>query len=219
VAAGVAAAGTVSICCLPVPVDVLSVLAGQASSTDSDGSRLLWLLAGAAIAAAVVVGGGLIWALASPGRGEARVERPRHRQGLSIVQVPETAPHINGQTPYDALRGVDGVRAVVEQFYRAVLHDPTLAGYFDGVDLPRLKRHQALLISQLLGGPVHYQDLTALQQCHAYLDVSPEAYWRVVGHLMGVLIRVGVPRDVRQWLLNKLHEVEPLIVSEKMVTA
>jgi hypothetical protein len=112
------AAGPVSICCLPVPVGVLSVLAGQASSTDSEGSRLLWLLAGAASAAAVVVGGGLIWALASPGRAEARAERPRHRQGLSTVQVPETAPHINGKTPYGALRGVDGVRAPQANAFR-----------------------------------------------------------------------------------------------------
>ena len=37
------------------------------------------------------------------------------------------------------------VRHVVDRFYARVLADPDLVGYFDGVDLAQLKRHQALV--------------------------------------------------------------------------
>jgi hemoglobin len=53
---------------------------------------------------------------------------------------------------YDMVGGGPAVSAVVNDFYERVLSDPQLAPYFEGVDLARLKRHQVLLISQVLGG-------------------------------------------------------------------
>ena len=57
---------------------------------------------------------------------------------------------------YQAVGGGPAVKAVVEDFYARVLHDPQLAPFFIGVDLPRLKRHQALLVTKVLGGPDGY---------------------------------------------------------------
>ena len=47
---------------------------------------------------------------------------------------------------YDAVGGGPAVAAVVDDFYRRVLDDGPLAHHFKGVDMARLKRHQALLI-------------------------------------------------------------------------
>lgn len=109
--------------------------------------------------------------------------------------------------------GVDAIRTVVEQFYRRVLYDPQVSVYFrdlteDGIT--RLKRHQALLFGQLLGGPVHYS-LDVLDTCHQRLRISPEAYAIVVGHLLAVLYGLDVPSDVIKHLCGALEDVRPLI--------
>ena len=46
---------------------------------------------------------------------------------------------------YEAIGGGPAVRMVVDDFYQRVLADPELAHYFNGIDMTRLKRHQALL--------------------------------------------------------------------------
>ena len=51
------------------------------------------------------------------------------------------------------LAGGPAVSAVVNDFYERVLGDPQLVPYFEGVDMARLKRHQVLLVTQVLGGP------------------------------------------------------------------
>ena len=57
---------------------------------------------------------------------------------------------------YDAIGGGPAVSAVVNDFYVRVLADPQLVPYFEGVDMARLKRHQVLLVTQVLGGPAKY---------------------------------------------------------------
>lgn len=76
-----------------------------------------------------------------------------------------------GLSDYDLVGGGSAVSAVVNDFYERVLRDPQLAPYFEGIDLARLKRHQVLLISQVLGGPADY-DGRPLDQAHAGLGIS-----------------------------------------------
>ena len=59
-------------------------------------------------------------------------------------------------TLYDTLGGMEPLKLAVDQFYEKVLGDPQLEHYFEGVDLVRVKRHQVLLLSQVLGGPAEY---------------------------------------------------------------
>jgi hemoglobin len=93
---------------------------------------------------------------------------------------------------YERLGGEGTIRAVVDRFYERVVADPELAGYFGGVDLNRLRRHQAAFISQAIGGPTDYdgQDMAA---AHAGLGISGPAFDRVVGHLVETLRELGVP--------------------------
>ncbi|SEO77121.1 group I truncated hemoglobin [Trujillonella endophytica] len=92
---------------------------------------------------------------------------------------------------YERLGETAGIRTAVDDFYRRVLGDPELAGYFEGVDLAGLHSHQTDLLVQVTGGPAGYtgRDLAA---AHQGRDISPEAFDRVVAHLVATLTALGV---------------------------
>lgn len=113
--------------------------------------------------------------------------------------------------------GVERLRVIVEQFYRRVLADPRVAHYFDGLvpeeGLARLKRHQALVLGQALGGPVAV-DLSMLRAWHAHLSIDGEAYAIVGAHLRAVLYGMDTPTDIVRRFDQVIEDVRPLIVSE-----
>jgi hemoglobin len=96
---------------------------------------------------------------------------------------------------YETLGQEVGIRTAVDDFYQRLLADPQLKGYFDGVDLPRLRAHQTKLLVQVTGGPVQY-DGRDLATAHQGLGITPEDFDRVVGHLGATLSDLGVPSDV-----------------------
>ncbi len=100
-----------------------------------------------------------------------------------------------GTSDYEAIGGGPAVTAVVDDFYRRVLADSALAPYFVGIDLPRLKRHQALLVSQVLGGPADYDGRT-LAEAHGGLGIEQGEFDAVVGHLAAALTAAGVPDEI-----------------------
>lgn len=108
------------------------------------------------------------------------------------LDTDEAAPT---RSDYDLVGGGPAVRQVVERFYQLVLGDPALAPMFTGVDMPRLKRHQALLVSQVMGGPAEY-DGRELHEAHAGLGITDEHFDHVVEHLVASLQEAGVPGDV-----------------------
>lgn len=96
---------------------------------------------------------------------------------------------------YDRIGGAPAVSAVVHRFYELILADAQLAPFFASVDMARLKRHQVLLISQVMGGPADYAG-RELQQAHAGLDISSADFERVVTHLVAALQEAGVGPDI-----------------------
>lgn len=96
---------------------------------------------------------------------------------------------------YDRIGGAAAVRTVVDRFYELILEDERLAGYFTDTDLPRLKRHQALLISQVLGGPAAY-DGRDLREAHHGMAITPGHFGLVVDHLVQALQEAGVEPEV-----------------------
>lgn len=95
---------------------------------------------------------------------------------------------------YERLGGAATVQRAVELFYDRVLADAELAPYFTSTDMPSLRRHQVLLLSQVLGGPASY-DGRALADAHRGLDITDGHYDRVVDHLVGVLTELGADDD------------------------
>lgn len=211
----------------------------QHAITWTGGSSHVIGLATAAVGGTVI---GAAWKASNPHRGEptapladagstittgaipaltyASGEQPRiptalmHTPGAAIVtssanQQSNIGP--DGRTAYEAV-GVVAIRTAVDQFYSAVCADPVLAPYFHGVEMDRLKRHQALFLGQLWGGPVHF-DAERLESCHRHLNVSASAYWRVVGHLMTVLTSLRVPDWVCLFTLATLYDIRDRVVT------
>lgn len=91
---------------------------------------------------------------------------------------------------YDRLGGAATITEAVDRFYERVLDDAELAPYFADTDMTALRRHQVLLLSQVLGGPAAY-DGRQLGDAHRGVGVTDAHYDRVVGHLVGVLDELG----------------------------
>lgn len=117
-------------------------------------------------------------------------------------------------TDYALIGGGPAVTAVVDSFYEKVLADPALTGYFTDVDMPRLKRHQVLLVSQVLGGPAQY-DGRDLGAAHQGLGITTDAFDKVVEHLVEALEQAGVPADVIGRVGAALGAAQPDIVSDQ----
>ncbi len=98
-------------------------------------------------------------------------------------------------THYDRVGGRPAITAVVEQFYARVLADDELAPYFTDADVEAVKRHQVLLLSQVLGGPSEY-DGRELGAAHQGLGITSEHYDKVVGHLVAVLTEAGADDEL-----------------------
>ena len=95
------------------------------------------------------------------------------------------------QSDYAAVGGAPAITAVVGRFYDLVVADDRLAGYFEGVEMARLKRHQVALVSQVMGGPVEYSGRD-LRAAHQGMGISTEDFAVVVDHLVTALTEAGV---------------------------
>ena len=69
---------------------------------------------------------------------------------------------------YERIGGEAAVNAAVEVFYRKVLKDDRIKGFFDDVDMDRQLAKQKAFLTMAFGGPAHYsgQDL---RSGHAHL--------------------------------------------------
>jgi hemoglobin len=113
---------------------------------------------------------------------------------------------------YERIGGGAAVSAVVDEFYRRLTADEQVSHYFADVSLPALKRHQALMITTILGGPNQY-DGRPLDEAHSPLGITETDYQRVGTHLMSCLADAGVPEDVQGRVGDALGQVRDSIVT------
>jgi len=123
----------------------------------------------------------------------------------------DTRHEIAVPSHFERIGGAAVVRLAVEKFYARVLHDADLAHYFAGADLARLKRHQAALLTQLLGGPGGYQGRD-LAEAHRHLRITGADFDRVAGHLMATLHELSTPLDIVDGLVAAVDSVRATIV-------
>jgi len=118
------------------------------------------------------------------------------------------------QTPtlYETLGAETGIRTAVDQFYDRVVADPRLAGYFVGVDMVGLRRHQVGMLSAATGGPKDYTG-AEMAVAHAGRDIDNDAFDRVVGHLRDTLVSLGVQEQTITTVLGALSPLRSDIVT------
>ncbi|MFD6564081.1 group 1 truncated hemoglobin [Micromonospora profundi] len=125
---------------------------------------------------------------------------------MTVTQ--ETAP----SSHYDRIGGASAVKAAVELFYDKVLADPELAAYFTSVDMAGQRRHLALMLAVVLGGPDEYAG-RGLAEAHQPLGITAEQYAKVGGHLSAALTELGVPEDILTDVQAVLAQVQDQVVA------
>jgi hemoglobin len=115
------------------------------------------------------------------------------------------------RSSYDRLGAGAAVKAVVGRLYEELTTDPEISGYFEGVELRKLKSHMSALLSQVLGGPAEYTG-RELGEAHAGLGISDADYSRVGAHLAAVLGEFDVPADIIEQVGGILESVRGSIV-------
>jgi hemoglobin len=134
-----------------------------------------------------------------------------------LAKLDTEATEAHASSPFVAVGGAAAVSAVVDEFYTRLLADPATAGFFTPLvqaeGLARLKRHQVLLLTKVLGGPDWY-DGRDLDAAHADLTITEDAYQRVSLYLLTVLHDFKVPMDVLQVADTTLRSVRPTVVTE-----
>lgn len=111
--------------------------------------------------------------------------------GGAPAQKPQTS------SLYERLGGAPAVEAAVEVFYRKVLSDDRISGFFDGVDMDRQMAKQGAFLTMALGGPSRYtgKDMRA---GHAHLvarGLNDTHFDAVVENLVATLQELGVGDD------------------------
>lgn len=101
-------------------------------------------------------------------------------------------------TLYEQLGGAPAVEAAVDLFYRKVLLDDRINGFFEGVDMDRQIAKQKSFLTMVFGGPVSYtgQDM---RRAHAHLvarGLNDSHFDAVVENLGASLAELGVAAEL-----------------------
>jgi hemoglobin len=100
-------------------------------------------------------------------------------------------------TIYEQLGGAAAVDKAVDIFYRKMLTDPRVAGFFDDVDMDRQAAKQKAFLTMVLGGPNNYSGRD-MRTAHAKLverGLSDLHVDLVIEHLGGTLKELGASDD------------------------
>lgn len=119
---------------------------------------------------------------------------------------------VESPTLYQRLGAENAIRAAVDEFYVRVVADPLLTGYFAGIDMATLRRHQVAMLSQATGGPRAYSG-AEMDRAHAGLAITGDAFVAVVGHLVGTLQHLGVQQPEVDEVIAALGPLRSAIVS------
>jgi hemoglobin len=136
----------------------------------------------------------------------SRAGNPEHTSVWSTRVVPF----------YDSLGGSSGVATVVDRLYERVMADPSLAPYFAGADLAKLKEHQRAFLAVALGGPHAYAG-RSIGHAHATMRITPEAFGAVVGHLVDTLAELGAEESAIAAVATRVLAFEHDVVSTERV--
>jgi hemoglobin len=99
---------------------------------------------------------------------------------------------------FDQLGGAAAVDAAVDIFYRKVLSDSSIAGYFDAVDMDAQRAKQKSFLTMVFGGPHSYTGKD-MRTAHAGLvqrGLNDAHFDAVAGHLQATLAQLSVPAEL-----------------------
>jgi hemoglobin len=113
---------------------------------------------------------------------------------------------------YERIGGATAIHAAVDVFYQRILADPSLAGFFVGLSVQRLKTHQFAFLSQTLGVPGEYSEVS-MQAAHQQLAIGQRHFDAVATHLIETLKSVSIPDDIIADIGVAIAPLAPCIVN------
>lgn len=122
-------------------------------------------------------------------------------------------------TIYDEIGGAPAVTLVVDRFYDRLVADPTVNQYFAGKDMARLKAHQRALVTVALGGMSETYTGRLMGPAHAGLNITGDAFDRILMHLEAVLVDAGVAPITIGKIMAILEPLRPEVVQSATAAA
>jgi hemoglobin len=116
-------------------------------------------------------------------------------------------------TIYDAIGGEDALVKVVDDFYRRVVDDGQLAGFFAGVNMTKLQGRQVEFFAAALGGPHTYTG-ASMRQAHQGRGIGQAHFDLVALHLTESLRAAGVPGELVDQIIGAVAPLAAEIVSQ-----
>ncbi|WP_248928502.1 group I truncated hemoglobin [Paenibacillus hamazuiensis] len=115
------------------------------------------------------------------------------------------------QNLYQRLGGHEGIRQVVQTFYKKVLEDKDIQPYFKNTDMAKLSEHQTIFVSFAVGGPDYYTG-PSLTQAHEKLNITSEHFDKVIRHLADSMREEGIEAADVDAVAAKLLPLKSAIV-------
>ena len=109
------------------------------------------------------------------------------------------------RTLYEKIGGQESVKKAVALFYKKILMDARVSHFFDHTDMRQLYAHQSKFLTFVLGGPNDYEGKN-MRDAHKNIVEThnlKESHFDIVAeHLLGTLIDMDVPKDIREEILD-----------------
>ncbi|MEH6474302.1 MAG: group 1 truncated hemoglobin [Sneathiella sp.] len=105
---------------------------------------------------------------------------------------------------FDQIGGQPAVDAAVDIFYRKVLTDNSISGFFEDTDMDAQRDKQKSFLTMVMGGPNNYsgQDLRAAHAPLVEKGLNESHFMAVAGHLSATLKELNVPANLIEEIMN-----------------
>lgn len=105
------------------------------------------------------------------------------------------------------LGGDEAIAMALDRFYDKVLADDRVSGYFDGLDVERIKANQQDFLAMAFGGPSRYngRDLRAAHAAARKRGLNEEGYDVFMSHFRDTLDELGVPEGKIEEVMAIAH--------------
>lgn len=102
------------------------------------------------------------------------------------------------QSLFERIGGEAAVDAAVDLFYRKILSDASISGYFDNTDMDDQRAKQKAFLTMAFGGPNGYtgRDLRSAHKPLVDKGLGDEHFDAVAKHLSDTLTELGVAADL-----------------------
>jgi hemoglobin len=100
------------------------------------------------------------------------------------------------ETLLNKLGGEEAVNAAVDIFYKKILADDTVNGFFKHTDMHAQASKQKAFMMMVFGGPDEYKGKN-MRDAHAGMKLTEAHFNAVAGHLKSTLEELNVPQEVQ----------------------